>query len=231
MGEDRRRDAGVLHRPRPVLGHQLAATKAVEAALKLDVSAQTVRLRKLLNHSQFLQSHVLHVYFLAVPDYVGAASVLPLAKTHGDVVRRALKLKKLANDFTAVFGGRTLHPMSNTLRGWRKLPALAAIEAIRDRLLAAVPEGATVAALDEKGKTLSSAAFAEKLSAWRDNGVRDLAFVIGGADGLDGALLKQADLVLSLGPMTWPHVMVRGLLAEQLYRAQCIQQGHPYHRA
>jgi len=98
-------------------------------------------------------------------------------------------------------------------------------------LLAAVPEGATVAALDEKGKTLSSAAFAEKLSAWRDNGVRDLAFVIGGADGLDGALLKQADLVLSLGPMTWPHVMVRGLLAEQLYRAQCIQQGHPYHRA
>jgi coenzyme F420-reducing hydrogenase alpha subunit len=122
------------------VGHQLAATKAVEAALGLEVSAQTVLLRKLLNLSQFLQSHVLHVYFLAVPDFLGVPSVLPLAKTHGEVVKRALMLKKLANDFTAVFGGRTLHPMSNTLRGWRKLPDLAAIEALRQRLVAAVPD-------------------------------------------------------------------------------------------
>lgn len=100
-----------------------------------------------------------------------------------------------------------------------------------DLLRAAVPDGAIVVALDVQGRTLSSAEFAAKLSAWRDGGVGDLAFVIGGADGLDETVINQADLVLSLGPLTWPHLMVRAMLAEQLYRAQCIRQGHPYHRA
>lgn len=122
------------------VGHQLAATRAVEDAQGLVPSPQTVLLRRLLNHSQFLQSHVLHVFFLAIPDYLGAQSILPLAKTHPEVVRRALRLKKLANDFTAVFGGRTLHPMANTLLGWRKLPELEAIRALRDRLQAALPD-------------------------------------------------------------------------------------------
>ena len=99
-----------------------------------------------------------------------------------------------------------------------------------DLLRAAVPDGAVVAALDATGKALSSVELAKKLGAWRDDGVGDLVFVIGGADGLDASLLKGADFVLSLGPLTWPHLMVRGMLAEQLYRAQCIQQGHPYHR-
>ena len=127
------------------VGHQLAATKAVEDALGITISDQTRLLRKLLNESQFLQSHVLHVYFLAVPDYVGVPSVLPLVKTHPEVVKRALALKKLANDFTAVMGGRALHPMSNTLRGWRKLPELEALAKIRDRLQAALPDlGETV---------------------------------------------------------------------------------------
>ncbi|MFN3076452.1 MAG: Ni/Fe hydrogenase subunit alpha [Alphaproteobacteria bacterium] len=122
------------------VGHQLAATKAVENALGVDVSPQTRLLRKMLNESQFLQSHVLHVYFLAVPDYVGAPSVIPLAKTHPEVVRRALRLKKLANDYTEILGGRTLHPMSPTLKGWRKLPDLTRIEGLRDRFLAALPD-------------------------------------------------------------------------------------------
>ena len=122
------------------VGHQLAAIKAVEAALGLSVSDQTVLLRKLINHSQFLQSHALHVFFLAIPDYAGTQSILPLAKSHPEVVKRALRLKKLANDFTAVLGGRMLHPMSNTLRGWRKLPDRAAMEDIHRRLHEAVPE-------------------------------------------------------------------------------------------
>ena len=122
------------------VGHQMTATKAVEAALGIEVSPQTVLLRKLLTESQFLQSHILHVYFLAVPDYVGVQSVLPLAKTHPEVVKRALRLKKLANDYTAVFGGRTLHPMSNTLKGWRKLPDLDAVAELRKRLLEAIPD-------------------------------------------------------------------------------------------
>lgn len=122
------------------VGHQLAATKAVEDAQGLHPGEQTIVLRELLNLSQFLQSHVLHVYFLAVPDFLGVQSVLPLAKTHPDVVRRALRLKKLANDFTAVFGGRTLHPMANTLLGWRRLPDLDAVAGIRARLVAALPD-------------------------------------------------------------------------------------------
>ncbi len=98
-------------------------------------------------------------------------------------------------------------------------------------LLAAVPEGAVKVALDERGVALSSEAFARQMAAWRDRGVKDVAFLIGGAEGLDAAVRETADLVLSLGPMTWPHILVRALLAEQLYRAQTILAGHPYHRA
>lgn len=98
-------------------------------------------------------------------------------------------------------------------------------------LLGAVPEGARVVALDERGKNEGSAAFATRLGRWRDDGVRAIAFLIGGAGGLDEPVRKRADLVLSLGAMTWPHLLVRGLLAEQLYRAHSILSGHPYHRA
>ena len=97
-------------------------------------------------------------------------------------------------------------------------------------LLAAAPEGARLIALDEKGKAVTSADFAALLGRWRDEGVRDAAFLIGGADGLDESLRDAAALTLSLGPMTWPHLLVRPLLAEQLYRAQSIMTGHPYHR-
>jgi 23S rRNA (pseudouridine1915-N3)-methyltransferase len=97
-------------------------------------------------------------------------------------------------------------------------------------LLAAVPRGATTVALDERGTSLSSAAFAERLRAWRDGGIADLAFLIGGADGLAEMVRQRADLILSLGPMTWPHLLARGMLLEQLYRVQQILAGHPYHR-
>jgi 23S rRNA (pseudouridine1915-N3)-methyltransferase len=100
-----------------------------------------------------------------------------------------------------------------------------------ERLLKAVPPGATVVALDERGETLDSVGFAERLKRWRDAGVGDVAFLIGGADGHGPAVLDRADMRLSLGPMTWPHLMVRGMLAEQLYRASTILAGHPYHRA
>ncbi len=93
-----------------------------------------------------------------------------------------------------------------------------------------IPGGATVAALDERGKVLTSRAFAQKLATWADAGVRDAVFVIGGADGLDADLRKRADLVIAFGAATWPHQLVRVMLAEQLYRAQSIRAGHPYHR-
>lgn len=97
-------------------------------------------------------------------------------------------------------------------------------------LLAAVPPGATLVVLDERGAALDSAAFARRIGLWRDDGAGDVAFLIGGADGHGEAIRKRADLLLSLGAMTWPHMLVRGLIAEQLFRAQCILSGHPYHR-
>ncbi len=97
-------------------------------------------------------------------------------------------------------------------------------------LLAALPKGAVLVALDARGKMLGSEALARQIAAFREGGARDVAFAIGGADGLSAPVLKAARLALSLGPMTWPHLLVRVLLAEQLYRAQMILSGHPYHR-
>jgi len=97
-------------------------------------------------------------------------------------------------------------------------------------ILAAVPPGAPLVALEEGGKNWSSREFAERLAGWRDRGVATLAFAIGGADGLGPAVIERANAIVSLGAMTWPHLMVRSLLLEQLYRAQQILAGHPYHR-
>lgn len=113
-------------------------------------------------------------------------------------------------------------------RGGKTGEALRLEEA--ERLLSAVPDGATIIALDETGKTLTSRAFAAWISRGLDEGIGELALVIGGADGLDSSILNRASLTLSLGRLTWPHLLVRGLVAEQLYRAQQIIAGHPYHR-
>lgn len=95
----------------------------------------------------------------------------------------------------------------------------------------ALPEGALLLLLDERGKAFDSEGFAGQIGTWRDQGKRDLMIAIGGADGLDPALYQRADLTLNLGKLTWPHQIVRILIAEQLYRAVTILSGHPYHRA
>jgi 23S rRNA (pseudouridine1915-N3)-methyltransferase len=98
-------------------------------------------------------------------------------------------------------------------------------------IAAAIPAGAVTVALDERGKSLGSEALAGQIGKWRDGGKAALALVIGGADGLDPDFVKAADLTLSLSALTWPHQLVRIMLAEQLYRATTILAGHPYHRA
>lgn len=95
-------------------------------------------------------------------------------------------------------------------------------------LLAALPANAVAVALDLGGEAPGSEGFAALLERWAG---RPVAFLIGGAEGLDPMVQARAEHRLSLGPMTWPHFLVRGLLAEQLYRAQTIRQQHPYHRA
>lgn len=85
--------------------------------------------------------------------------------------------------------------------------------------------------LDERGESLSSEQFAEALRRWRDEGVREARFLIGAADGHDDAVRRGADLLIAFGKATWPHLLARAMLAEQLYRATSILAGHPYHRA
>lgn len=99
------------------------------------------------------------------------------------------------------------------------------------RLVAAIGSGAYIVALDERGKSVASAAFADIVRQQRDGGAKCLALLIGGPDGHGAAVQEAADKVLSLGPMTLPHGLARIVLAEQLYRATTILTGHPYHRA
>jgi 23S rRNA (pseudouridine1915-N3)-methyltransferase len=97
-------------------------------------------------------------------------------------------------------------------------------------VLKALDTGGVLVLLDERGKTMSSETFASSIERFRDDGKRQLLLAIGGPDGHDAALRDRADLVLALGAMTWPHQIVRILIAEQLYRATTILSGHPYHR-
>jgi 23S rRNA (pseudouridine1915-N3)-methyltransferase len=100
-----------------------------------------------------------------------------------------------------------------------------------ERLSRRIPEGAHVIFMDAKGKGMTSEAFAEMLAAMRDAGARDLVFLIGGPDGLDPGPAVKPGRSLAFGPQTWPHLMVRAMLCEQIYRALTILAGQPYHRA
>ncbi len=112
----------------------------------------------------------------------------------------------------------------------KPLPPAQLIAREADLLRAAIPDGARVIALDSGGRALTSPDLANRLGQWRDEADNPIVFLIGGADGLDRSLTKQADLILSFGAVTWPHMLMRALVMEQIYRAQQILAGHPYHR-
>ena len=137
----------------------------------------------------------------------------------------------LERDLYAHYMGRLAWPARLKELEARGKAAPADLKVLEGKLiLAALPKDAKVVALDAQGLELSSEAFAKKLGGWHDAGSGEIAFVIGGAEGLDEAVIQRADLRFALGRVTWPHLLVRGLLAEQLYRAQQILAGHPYHR-
>lgn len=113
----------------------------------------------------------------------------------------------------------------------KSLPPSALRAAEGELLLKTLADGFALTVLDERGDNPTSESFAGWLTGWRDDGRPGVAFAIGGADGHDPALLQRADKKLSLGRLTWPHLLVRVMLAEQIYRASTIAQGHPYHRS
>jgi len=121
-------------------------------------------------------------------------------------------------------------PVLKELEVRKKLSGLELKQAEAELLLESVPKGAVIVALDERGKTMPSREFANRIQAWQDQGRGDIAFIIGGADGLDESVRASCDLLISFGSMTWPHMLVRPMLAEQLFRAHSILAGHPYHR-
>lgn len=139
--------------------------------------------------------------------------------------------RTLIDDYTKRFDrtGRALSlgPLSEIEVEDRKGGGMAAEAALLQR---AVPAGARLITLDERGRLMTSVQFADMLAQVRDDGAQDLAFVIGGADGIDPDLRAQADMSLSFGQMVWPHMLARVMLAEQLYRGASILAGSPYHR-
>lgn len=139
--------------------------------------------------------------------------------------------KELIDDYLGRFGksGRVLGlGPAKFIEVEDKKNAGMAAEAVLIRK--ALPKGALICTLDERGKLLSSPEFSQKMASWRDAGRQDLAFVIGGADGIDPSLRAEADFSISLGKMVWPHMLVRVMLSEQIYRAATILAGSPYHR-
>jgi len=116
------------------LGHQITSLKATEQALGLEVSQQTVLLRKLLIHGATLQSNILHAYFLAAPDFLKVGSVFPLVGTHPEIVIRALRMKRLANDIGDVVSGRAVHPITPVPGGFTRIPTVGELKELKRRL-------------------------------------------------------------------------------------------------
>ena len=117
------------------LGQQMTSLKATEDALGLEISTQTELLRKLLVHGATIQSNILHIYFLVAPDLFGAPSVLPLIPTHTDVILRALRMKRMANDIGDIVSGRAVHPITPVPGGFTKIPTAGELKAIRKDLV------------------------------------------------------------------------------------------------
>jgi 23S rRNA (pseudouridine1915-N3)-methyltransferase len=135
------------------------------------------------------------------------------------------------HDLQTDYAGRLVPPATILeVEEKRRLPPAQLKAREAELILAARPAGARLVALDQRGQQWSSRDLADRLAAWRDHGAGAVACAIGGPEGLGKAVLDQADAVLSLGAMTWPHLLVRTMLLEQLYRAQQILAGHPYHR-
>jgi len=125
------------------------------------------------------------------------------------------------------FRGLEIHEISES----RARDAATRISEEAAAIAAAIPEKSVLVALDQHGKNVDSATFARQLGDWRDQGIANTIFAIGGADGLSPDLQRKAKLRIAFGSATWPHQMVRVMLLEQIYRAATILAGHPYHRA
>ena len=172
------------------VGHATASLRASERALGVEPSEQTVLLRKLNFHGEIIDSHVLHTYMLVAPDFLGVGSVIPLAKSHTDVVLRALRIKKLSGDLCAMIGGRHTHPIALCVGGFTHTPARGELEAMRKRLVAVRKDMDETVALF---KTLPWPAFERETEYVSLTKPDEYAFIDGQIKTSDGFLYELDD--------------------------------------
>ena len=170
------------------IGHTLASIRAVENAFGFVPSAQTGKLRLLLKHMETLQSHVLHLYFLAAPDFLNAGSVFPLIDSHPDVVKRAAKIKLLANDLCDCVGGRRLHPTRTVVGGFTMLPGKRELQKFRYRLQDSADELARTAELFQQFTMRDFRRETEFVALKGDGGY---PFIGGGLVSTDGVVKRE----------------------------------------
>ena len=172
------------------IGHTLASIRAIENAFGITPTEQTAKLRLLLKHMETLQSHILHLYFLAAPDFVGAGSVLPLIESHPDVVHRAARMKLLANDVCDLIGGRRLHPTTTVVGGFTMLPDRQALDAAKTRLKDSVPD---LIATAELFKTFKIPAFTRETEFVSLKGAGSYPFIGGDLVSTDGVVARESE--------------------------------------
>ncbi len=177
------------------VSHTLVSLAATEDALGVEVSAQTRGLRRMLSYGENLQSHLLHLYFMAVPDYLGVPSLLPLAKTRRELVARALRLKKVANDLVLVVGGRPVHPVTPRVGGFSALPAAADLQGLRRRMVAALADLEATVELFASFDIPEMQRETEYLTLAADQGYPALGGRIVSSDGVDAPLQSYASVI------------------------------------
>ena len=167
------------------ISHTTASIQATEAAFGIQPSEQTLLLRKLLYNAEILESHILHILFLAAPDFLGVGSVFPLVETHKDVVLMAVRLKKLAYNLAELLAGRKTHPLSCVVGGFAKLPELSELEAILKRLEDALVDLDTVV---ELVKTLNMPDFVRETEYIALKDTKEYAFISGEIASTDAGI-------------------------------------------
>ena len=175
------------------IGHTLASIRATENAFGMVPDRQASLLRLVLKHMETLQSHLLHLYFLAAPDFLGTPSVMPLVESHPEVVQRAARMKLLANDACDVIGGRRLHPTRTVVGGFTMLPEKSELSLIKSRLEAAVPDLVKTAELFQ---TFALPDFVRETEFVSLKGEDHYPFIGGDLVSTDGVIKAEYDYLL-----------------------------------
>jgi len=175
--------------------HTLASLAATEQALGVEVGRQTLDLRRLLAYGEILQSHLLQLYFMAVPDFLGVGSIFPLAKSRRELVMRALRLKKLANDICHTVGGRPVHPVTPCVGGFLALPQAHDLLELRRRLVAAVPDLEATVELFASFEFPDFARETEYVCLAADDGYPLLAQTLVSSDGVRAVAADYAGVI------------------------------------